>query len=56
MYIYGIAKVSTTAGLTSYGSIARAGWKALKDNEITADGRFTNVCVGTGISNDLPFI
>lgn len=56
MYIYGIAKAINNGWIDpSYGSIARAGWKALKDNEITADGRFTNVCVGTGISNDLPF-
>lgn len=27
----------------------------VKNNEITPDGRFTNVCVGTGISDDLPF-
>lgn len=56
MYIYGIAKAINNGWIDpAYGSIARAGWKALKDNEITADGRFTNVCVGTGISNDLPF-
>ncbi len=56
MYIYGIAKAINNGWIdSSYGSIARAGWKALKENEITSDGRFTNVCVGTGISNDLPF-
>lgn len=56
MYIYGIAKAINNGWIDpAYGSIARAGWKALKENEITPDGRFTNVCVGTGISNDLPF-
>lgn len=56
MYIYGIAKAINNGWIDpAYGSIARVGWKALKENEITPDGRFTNVCVGTGISNDLPF-
>ena len=27
----------------------------LKNKEITSDGRFTNVCVGTGITDDIPF-
>jgi len=56
MFVYGVAKAINNGWIdSSYGSIARAGWKALKENEITSDGRFTNVCVGTGISNDLPF-
>ena len=56
MFVYGVAKAIHNGWIDiSYGSIARAGWKALKENEITSDGRFTNVCVGTGISNDLPF-
>ena len=56
MYVYGVAKAINNGWLdTSYRNIARTGWNALKDNEITPDGRFTNVCVGTGISEDLPF-
>ncbi len=56
MYIYGIAKAINNGWIDpSYGSIARAGWKALKETQITSDGKFKNVCVGTGISNDLPF-
>ncbi|RNC65963.1 glycoside hydrolase family 105 protein [Proteiniphilum sp. X52] len=56
MFVYGIAKAINNRWIDpAYQSIARSGWNALKDNEITPDGRFTNVCVGTGISNDLPF-
>ena len=56
MFVYGVAKAINNGWIdSSYRNIARAGWSALKNNEITADGRFTNVCVGTGISEDLPF-
>ena len=56
MYVYSIAKAINNGWIdASYSSIARAGWKALKENEITHDGMFKHVCVGTGISNDLPF-
>ena len=56
MFVYGVAKAINNRWIdSSYRNIARAGWSALKNNEITADGRFTNVCVGTGISEDLPF-
>jgi Predicted unsaturated glucuronyl hydrolase involved in regulation of bacterial surface properties, and related proteins len=56
MFVYGVAKAINNKWIDpSYRSIARTGWNALKNNEITSDGRFTNVCVGTGISDDLPF-
>lgn len=56
MYVYGVAKAINNGWIDmSYRNIARTGWRALKNNEITSDGRFTNVCVGTGISEDLPF-
>lgn len=56
MFVYGVAKAINNGWIdSSYRNIARAGWSALKNNEITPDGRFTNVCVGTGISEDLPF-
>lgn len=56
MFVYGIAKAINQKWIDpSYRSIARMGWNALKNSEITPDGRFTNVCVGTGISDDLPF-
>lgn len=56
MYVYGVAKAINNGWIDmAYRNIARTGWRALKNNEITEDGRFTNVCVGTGISEDLPF-
>lgn len=56
MFVYGVAKAINNGWIdSSYRNIARAGWRALKNNEITPDGHFTNVCVGTGISEDLPF-
>ncbi len=56
MFVYGVAKAINNQWIDpSYRGIARAGWNVLKNNEITPDGRFTNVCVGTGISDDLPF-
>lgn len=56
MFVYGVAKAINHGWIDGkYASIARAGWKAMKDTQITADGHFKNVCVGTGISDDLPF-
>ena len=56
MYVYGIAKAVNNKWIDpAYARIARVGWKALKETQITADGHFKNVCVGTGISDDLPF-
>ncbi|HHU59206.1 MAG TPA: glycosyl hydrolase, partial [Bacteroidales bacterium] len=39
----------------AYGRIAVRGWNALKRDHITPEGKFINVCVGTGISDDLVF-
>lgn len=56
MFVYGVAKAVNHGWIDGrYASIARAGWKAMKETQITADGHFKNVCVGTGISDDLPF-
>lgn len=56
MFVYSIAKAVNNKWIDpSYTSIAKTGWNVLKNKEITSDGRFTNVCVGTGISDDLPF-
>lgn len=56
MYVYGVAKGINHGWLdTKYRSIAVAGWNALKDTQITEEGHFKNVCVGTGISDALPF-
>ena len=56
MYIYGIAKAVNNKWIDpAYTAIAQIAWKALKEKQITADGHFRNVCVGTGITDDLPF-
>jgi rhamnogalacturonyl hydrolase YesR len=56
MYVYGIAKAVNNKWIDpAYATIARIAWKALKETQITEDGHFRNVCVGTGISDDLPF-
>lgn len=56
MYVYTIAKALNNNWIDpTYKSIAIAGWNALKKNQITADGKFSNVCVGTGISDDQVF-
>ena len=56
MFVYAIAKALNNKWIdSSYASVAKTGWNVLKNKEITADGRFTNVCVGTGITDDIPF-
>lgn len=56
MYVYGIAKAINHGWLSrSYAPIAEAGWDVLKKTQITPEGHFKNVCVGTGISEALPF-
>lgn len=56
MYIYGIAKAVNNKWIDpAYARIAEVAWKSLKKNQITTDGHFKNVCVGTGITDDLPF-
>ncbi|MCD8173270.1 MAG: glycoside hydrolase family 88 protein [Alistipes sp.] len=54
--VYSIAKAINEGWIDrDYSRIADAAWRALKTTQITEDGRFTNVCVGTGITDDLPF-
>ena len=56
MYVYGVAKGINHGWLDpKYRSVAITGWEALKKTQITEEGHFRNVCVGTGISDDLPF-
>lgn len=56
MFVYGIAKAVNNTWISSgYARIAETAWKTLKDKQITPEGHFKNVCVGTGISEDLPF-
>lgn len=57
MYVYGIAKAINEGWFpnNTYQRIAQLGWNALKKDQITENGHFKNVCVGTGITDDLPF-
>lgn len=56
MYVYGIAKAVNHGWIDkAYAKIARVGWRALIDTQITTSGHFKNVCVGTGIAEDLQF-
>ncbi len=56
MYVYTIAKAINNKWIDpAYRSVAMRGWEALKKNQITADGKFQNVCVGTGIADDQVF-
>jgi unsaturated rhamnogalacturonyl hydrolase len=56
MYVYGVAKAINHGWLDArFRPIAISGWEALKTTQITVEGHFKNVCVGTGISEGLPF-
>lgn len=56
MFVYGIARAINQGWIDQrYASIALRGWEALKKNQITPDGQLKDVCVGTGIENDLLF-
>lgn len=55
MFIYSIAKAVNEHWIpASYKTIARQGWKGLT-KQVLPDGRIENVCIGTGIEDDLSF-
>jgi len=55
MYVYAIARAVNEGWIDrGYINVARQGWRALA-GKITADGQMPDVCVGTGISEDLRF-
>lgn len=55
MYVYAIARAVNEGWIDrSYINIARSGWTALA-NKITPEGLMPDVCVGTGISEDIRF-
>lgn len=55
MFTYAIAKGVNEGWLDErYSSIALAGWEELK-TKIRSDGQVADICVGTGIENDLVF-
>jgi unsaturated rhamnogalacturonyl hydrolase len=55
MFTYGIAKAVNMGWVEkSYITIALEGWKGVKKN-ILADGQVKNICMGTGIQEDLVY-
>jgi rhamnogalacturonyl hydrolase YesR len=56
MFVYCIARAVNEGWIDRrYGSIAVRGWEGLKAHEITDDGQLKDVCVGTGIEDNLVF-
>lgn len=56
MFIYSIARAVNQKWIDDrYGSIAIKGWEGLKENEIRPDGQVKNICIGTGIEDNLVF-
>ena len=56
MYIYSIARAVNQGWIDKrYSSVALRGWEGLKEHEIQLDGQVKNICVGTGIEDNLVF-
>ncbi len=56
MFTYCIARAVNQKWIDArYGSIAIHGWDGLKENKIQADGEVKDICVGTGIEDNLAF-
>jgi len=56
MFVYSIARAVNEGWIDRrYASIALTGWEGLKKFMITPEGQMKDVCVGTGIQNDLVF-
>jgi rhamnogalacturonyl hydrolase YesR len=56
MFVYSIARAVNEGWIDNrYGSIAIRGWEGLKEHKITHDGQVKDICVGTGIQDDLVF-
>lgn len=56
MFVFSIAKAVNEGWIDKrYASIALAGWEGLKKYMITEDGQLKNVCIGTGIQDNLVF-
>jgi len=54
MFVYCIARAINEGWIDErYASIALRGWEGLVAHKITAEGQLKDVCVGTGIENDL---
>jgi unsaturated rhamnogalacturonyl hydrolase len=56
MFVYCIARAVNEGWIDDrYGSIAIRGWEGLRANKITLDGQVKDICVGTGIEDNLVF-
>lgn len=56
MFIYGIAHAVNEGWIDKrYASIATSGWAGLKKHKINELGQLKDICVGTGIQDNLPF-
>lgn len=56
MFVYGIARAVNEGWIDKrYSSIATTGWEGLKKEKILADGEVKDICVGTGIEDDMVF-
>jgi unsaturated rhamnogalacturonyl hydrolase len=56
MFVYSIARAVNEGWIDKrYASIALRGWDGLKEHKITLDGQLKDICVGTGIEDNLVF-
>ncbi len=56
MFVYCIARAVNQGWIDDrYASIAVTGWEGLKAHKITVEGQLKDVCVGTGIEDNLVF-
>ena len=56
MFVYGIAHAVNSGWIDKrYASIAKLGWEGLKKHKINELGQLKDICVGTGIQDNLPF-
>lgn len=56
MFVQGFAKAVNEGWLErNYATVALVGWAGMKDHFIKPDGQVSDICVGTGIRDDLQF-
>jgi len=56
MFVYSVARAVNQGWIDKrYASIALRGWEGLKGHKITLDGQLKDICVGTGIEDNITF-
>lgn len=56
MFVYSIARAVNEGWIDKrYATIALTGWEGLKTHKITLDGQLKDICVGTGIEDNIAF-